>query len=119
MKEKDMSRNLVRAALVAAGVSAVAFVAAPAQATPAQGNMIGDTAAVPVTPVDFSVTIGDHDRGWHRGEDWRWRRWHGMHGDRWDHRPSYGRFHGDNCRVEVVTRWRDGMRTTVRRQICS
>jgi len=98
-----------RILLTAAALAATAFLAG----SPAQAAMGGDTG-------DASVTIRYGDNG-HYGDD-NWRRWHRGHAmDRgwgYRHRPYYGSFHHDRCRIRIVTREREGRTVTIRRQVC-
>ena len=98
--------------LIAAAVAASAALASGA----AQAGTT--TTSLPLTQVAY---YGDGGNGMNDGDN-GWRRWHRWHStDRgWGHRdrPAYGSFHGDRCRVSIVTHERDGRMVTVRRKVC-
>jgi len=99
--------------LIAAAVAASAALASGA----AQAGTT-DSTRPPLTQVAY---YGDDGDGMNYGDN-GWRRWHRWHsGDRgWGHRyrPAYGSFHGDRCRVSIVTHERYGRMVTVRRKVC-
>lgn len=99
--------------LIAAAVAASAALASGA----AQAGTTDGT-SLPLTQVAY---YGDGGNGMNNGDN-GWRRWHRWHStDRgWGRRdrPAYGSFHGNRCRVSIVTHERDGRMVTVRRKVC-